>query len=33
MQAPHPIPVPENFHFQWDSPEEAASFWTADLMH
>jgi pyruvate,water dikinase len=25
--------VPENFSFQWDTPEEAAQFWTADLMH
>jgi pyruvate,water dikinase len=27
------IPVPDNFKFEWDTPEEAASFWTADLMH
>jgi phosphohistidine swiveling domain-containing protein len=27
------LPVPEDFRFQWDSPEEAARFWTADLMH
>ena len=28
-----PLPVPENFRFEWDTPEEAAEFWTADLMH
>ncbi|MBI2913034.1 MAG: hypothetical protein HYY03_03860, partial [Chloroflexi bacterium] len=27
------LPVPDNFRFQWDSPEEAARFWTVDLMH
>jgi hypothetical protein len=27
------IPIPDNFQFQWDSPEEAARYWTADLMH
>ncbi|HEU4759052.1 MAG TPA: PEP-utilizing enzyme [Dehalococcoidia bacterium] len=30
---PQLLPVPENFPFQWDSPEEATRFWTADLMH
>ncbi len=28
-----PLPIPEHFHFQWDSPEEAARLWTVDLMH
>src|SRR3990172_13052492 len=28
-----PLPVPPEFSFEWDSPEEAASFWIADLMH
>ena len=32
-QAPQTLPVPENFPVKWDSPEEAAQFWTADLMH
>jgi pyruvate,water dikinase len=27
------IPVPANFKFAWDSAEEAARYWTADLMH
>ncbi len=27
------LPIPESFPFEWDSPEEAAKFWTADLMH
>ena len=27
------IRVPENFPVKWDTPEEAAQFWTADLMH
>ncbi len=27
------LPVPDNFSFEWDTPEEAARFWTADLMH
>ena len=30
---PQQLPVPENFRFEWDTPEEAAEFWTADLMH
>lgn len=30
---PQPLPVPEEFSFEWDSPEEASQFWTADLMH
>lgn len=33
MTAPQAIPVPPEFSFQWDSPEEALGFWTADLMH
>ena len=33
MTAPQTIPVPSEFSFQWDSPEEAADFWTVDLMH
>ena len=32
-QAPQAIPVPQNFPVNWDTPEEAARFWTADLMH
>ncbi len=32
-QAPQAIPIPENFPVKWDTPEEAAGFWTADLMH
>ena len=32
-QAPQLLPIPENFPVKWDSPEEAARFWTADLMH
>ncbi len=28
-----PLPVPQDFRFQWDSPEEASRFWTPDLMH
>ncbi|MGB2694529.1 MAG: PEP-utilizing enzyme [Dehalococcoidia bacterium] len=27
------IRVPEEFAFEWDSPEEAGQFWTPDLMH
>jgi phosphohistidine swiveling domain-containing protein len=30
---PRQLPVPEGFHFEWDSPEEATRFWAADLMH
>jgi pyruvate,water dikinase len=30
---PQPLPVPDHFHFEWDSPEDAAKFWTVDLMH
>ncbi len=29
----HLLPVPDDFRFDWDSPEEAARFWIADLMH
>ena len=32
-QAPQAIPVPASFPVKWDTPEEAARFWTADLMH
>ena len=28
-----PLPVPDNFSFQWDTPEQATRFWTVDLMH
>lgn len=27
------LPIPENFPVTWASPEDAARFWTADLMH
>ena len=27
------LPVPPEFAFKWDSPDEALRFWTADLMH
>jgi len=27
------LPVPDEFRFEWDTPEEATRFWTADLMH
>jgi pyruvate,water dikinase len=27
------LPIPAEFSFEWDSPEEALHFWTADLMH
>jgi pyruvate,water dikinase len=33
MSAPQPLPVPPEFAFEWDSPEEALRFWAADLMH
>ncbi len=33
MTAPSTLPVPPDFTFDWDSPDEAANFWTADLMH
>jgi len=33
IQHPQQLPVPDNFRFEWDSPEEATRFWTADLMH
>jgi len=32
-QGPTTLPIPANFPVKWDSPEEAAQFWTADLMH
>jgi len=28
-----PLPIPVHFHFQWDSPEDAARLWSVDLMH
>lgn len=33
MTAPQTVPVPPEFSFEWDSPEEAAAMWAADLMH
>lgn len=30
---PQSLPISDDFRFQWDSPEEAARFWTVDLMH
>jgi phosphohistidine swiveling domain-containing protein len=33
QQLGQPLPMPDNFPFQWDSPEEAARFWSVDLMH
>jgi len=27
------LPTPDDFRFQWDSPEEAAHFWMLDMMH
>lgn len=33
MSQPQTLPVPAEFQFQWDSPEDATRFWTADLMH
>src|SRR3989337_2406651 len=33
MTAQTTLPVPPDFKFDWDSPEEALNFWTADLMH
>jgi pyruvate,water dikinase len=33
MTSTAPIAVPPEFSFEWDSPEEALKFWTADLMH
>ncbi len=32
-QQQQPIPVPDNFGFEWDTPEDATRFWTVDLMH
>lgn len=31
--AAQPLPVPEHFTFEWDTPEEAAREWAVDLMH
>ncbi len=31
--APQPIPVPPEFSFEWESPDDALRFWTVDLMH
>ena len=33
MSNPAVLPVPPEFAFEWDSPDEALRFWTADLMH
>jgi pyruvate,water dikinase len=33
MTAPTTLPVPPEFAFDWDSPEEQTKFWAADLMH
>jgi pyruvate,water dikinase len=33
QEPPQPLPVPDDFKFEWDSPEEAMRFWTVDLMH
>lgn len=33
QEATGTLPIPANFPVKWDSPEEAAQFWTADLMH
>jgi pyruvate,water dikinase len=33
LQQPQQLPVPDNFRFEWDTPEEATRFWAADLMH
>jgi pyruvate,water dikinase len=30
---PQQLPVPDHFHFQWGSPEDANELWFADLMH
>src|SRR3990172_6440551 len=27
------LPIPQDFRFEWDTPEEAAAFWSVDLMH
>jgi hypothetical protein len=27
------LPVPDYFNLEWESPEEAAQYWTVDLMH
>ena len=32
-EQPQPLPIPDNFRFDWASPEEVKHFWTADLMH
>lgn len=33
MAQEKPFAIPDDFSFEWDSPEEAAQFWIADLMH
>ena len=33
MTAPTTLPVPPEFAFVWESPEERTKFWTADLIH
>ena len=27
------LPVPDDFSFEWDTPEQETGFWTVDLMH
>jgi pyruvate,water dikinase len=27
------LPIPENFKFDWEAPEDAARYWLVDLMH
>ena len=33
MSSPAVLPIPSEFAFEWESPDEALRFWTADLMH
>ncbi|OGO51425.1 MAG: hypothetical protein A2148_11830 [Chloroflexi bacterium RBG_16_68_14] len=33
MTTSQQLPIPPEFQFEWDAPEEAMRFWTADLMH
>ena len=30
---PETLPVPSDFPFQWESPEETTRFWMLDMMH
>ncbi|MEX1255409.1 MAG: hypothetical protein WEE64_13810 [Dehalococcoidia bacterium] len=32
-EQPGQLPVPPEFAFDWDSPDEALRLWAADLMH